>query len=216
MPSSLRFAPALLACSLATLHGQNPSGPANQREAQPVHDGNTLIAKVEGDAMLHTSDRTRALKVGDAVPAHSAVSTGPGAEVVLVFSNGATIHLGAQAELRVDTFRQAPFSGRVTADAGLPEEPSESETRLWLSRGKLTAAVKTRAGSTFVIATRIGDIHARAGTFAVEMEKPADSAEAVIRVVSASAPLTFVRASGSNQRADVAPGESFTLREKTN
>src|SRR5690606_15609751 len=94
---------------------------------------------------------------------------GAGASVVLVFSNGASLNVGAESTLSIDEFLQDPFAEEVSV-AELTEEPTSSTTRVRLTRGELVGNVKTlkhEQGSSFIVNTPVGAAGIRGTTFRI-------------------------------------------------
>jgi hypothetical protein len=99
----------------------------------------------------------------------STVSTGKGASVVLVFSNGATINLGTDSVLDIDQFTQEPFPPDFDF-AKSTDEPSVSTTKIKLTHGELVGKVahlKAGQGSTFTVSTPVGSAGIRGTTFRI-------------------------------------------------
>jgi hypothetical protein len=97
------------------------------------------------------------------------VNTGPNSSVVLVFSNGATVNLGAESQLHIEEFLQDPFT-KVVKISELTEEPTSSSTKLKLIRGELLSNVKTlhrEKGSEFSVSTPVGAAGIRGTTFQI-------------------------------------------------
>ena len=121
--------------------------------------GLVLVAKVAGQVDLeHQGRRTRVL-AEQSVPSGATLFTSAEASVVLVFSNAATVQLGADSVLGVREYRQAPFAGVVKLGEAT-EEPSVSTTVLHLERGELvgqTLRLRLEQGSSFRVRTAAGD-----------------------------------------------------------
>ncbi len=97
------------------------------------------------------------------------VTTGKGASVVLVFSNGATINLGTDSALDIDRFTQDAFTTGFNA-ATITEEPTTSTTRLHLAHGELVSKVAKlhqSNGSSFIVDTPVGAAGIRGTTFRI-------------------------------------------------
>lgn len=88
------------------------------------------------------------------------IETSANSSVILIFSNGAVIHVAAESALEIAQFSQESFSGVLNLAQSLAE-PSTSVTRLKLLRGELVGRVKqlNRAGgSSFQIETPVGNV----------------------------------------------------------
>ncbi len=152
----------LLAFVAATAHGQQ----ASTRVA-----GRIVAAKVTGTVTArNTVDGTqRALATNDPLSQNHEITTGAGASVVLVFSNGASLNLGADSTLSIDEFLQDPFATEISV-AELTEEPTTSTTKVNLTRGELVGNVKRLKhgeGSTFTVNTPVGAAGIRGTTFRI-------------------------------------------------
>lgn len=86
------------------------------------------------------------------------IKTGDDGKMILLLSNGSLTTLQRDSELVLEKFRQKPFvqdPNKKIAD--LPNEPSNSETKLKLSHGELMFNVKKlNTGSTFEIESPVG------------------------------------------------------------
>lgn len=133
--------------------------------------GQIVAARVVGTVTAtNTIDGAqRVLAINDTVTQNYEIVTGAGASVVLVFSNGASLNLGAESRLSIEEFLQDPFATEVSV-AALTEEPTTSTTRVHLSRGELVGNVKRlkhEAGSTFIVNTPVGAAGIRGTTFRI-------------------------------------------------
>lgn len=152
----------LLAFAATTVHAQQPS----TRVA-----GRIVAAKVTGTVTArNTVDGTqRTLATNDPLSQNHEITTGAGASVVLVFSNGASLNLGADSTLSIDEFLQDPFATEISV-AELTEEPTTSTTKLNLTRGELVGNVKHlkhEEGSSFTVNTPVGAAGIRGTTFRI-------------------------------------------------
>lgn len=86
------------------------------------------------------------------------IKTGDDGKMILLLSNGSLTTLQRDSELVLEKFRQKPFVQEPNKKIkDLPNEPSNSETKLKLSHGELMFNVKKlNAGSTFEIESPIG------------------------------------------------------------
>lgn len=138
--------------------------------APPVVQAQIVAARVEGIVVVANGGRAEPLGQGGVVAIGTTVRTGSDSSVVLLFSNGASVRLGADTELIVEQFLQDPFAATTDLTA-LAEEPSASRTHLRLVRGELVGQIKRlrfAQGSEFGIATPVGVMSApldRAGAF---------------------------------------------------
>lgn len=133
--------------------------------------GRIVAVRVKGEiyaTVKATQVRTLLSESAD-VSQGSSISTGAASSVVLVFSNGATINLGADAVLDIEEFTQDPFSTPFNA-ASAAEEPTSSTTRLNMRRGELVghvAKLHSSKGSKFEVSTPVGAAGIRGTTFRI-------------------------------------------------
>src|SRR4051812_28567899 len=81
-------------------------------DAQGTVAARIVAARVRGEVaatVKATNVRTVVTENSEVSPG-SVVTTGKGASVVLVFSNGATVNLGTDSSLDIEQFTQDPFS----------------------------------------------------------------------------------------------------------
>ncbi len=134
----------------------------------PASAGQIKAAAVIGDvtAVDHVDQSVTPLHNDDLLAQGFTVKTGEDASVVLVFSSGATVRLGANTELSIDEFLQQPFPEDELALANLEREPTRSSTKLKLTRGEIIGHVLAlRAGSTHTTITPVGAAGIRGTTF---------------------------------------------------
>lgn len=145
--------------------------PASGAEPVARVAGRIVAVNVVGRVVAKnlTDGTERTLADNDVLGRQYTVSTGDDAKVVLVFSNGAMLSLGAQSTLSIDEFLQDPFPQEIPLN-GLQEEPTTSVTRLNLARGELVGKVKKLRqdkGSSFIVNTPVGAAGIRGTTFRI-------------------------------------------------
>lgn len=160
------WALALLAAVPLATPAQTPTTPVQRPP------GTVAVARVDGAAVsINKADSlTFPLRAGSLVYQGMVVRTDKDSSIVLVFSNGATVNLGANAELSIDEFLQSPLTQTVKVGE-LIDEPTTSTTRLFLRRGELISNVKKlkkTEGSTFSIETPVGAAGIRGTTFRLQ------------------------------------------------
>ncbi len=134
----------------------------------PMNVGQIKAALVIGDvnALNHDDQSVTPLHNDDLLSQGFTVKTGDDASIVLAFSNGATLRLGANTELSIDEFLQQPFPDDELALDKLEREPSVSSTKLKLARGELVGQVlPLHAGSKHTVETPAGAAGIRGTTF---------------------------------------------------
>jgi hypothetical protein len=142
---------------------------AIRAEAQGI--ARIVAARVRGEVFVTVKATSVRTQIADnaELSQGSIVTASKDASCVLVFSNGATINLGTESVLDIEQYTQDPFSTPVNA-ATITEEPSKSNTKLFLTRGELVgkvAKLKKDQGSTFTVATPVGAAGIRGTIFRV-------------------------------------------------
>ena len=155
---------------------QQTQPPASPAETTRQTNGYIAVMRVTGEVYaFQAGDTLRfALRTGSLVTPGQQIATGPKANVMLAFSNGATVTIGENAIVAVDEFTQTPFS-EMFKMAEATKEPSASKTRLNLVRGEVLANVKklnTAEGSTFEVKTPVGVAGIRGTTFDISYYPP--------------------------------------------
>lgn len=128
--------------------------------------GSVVVADATGDVAVVGLEPRRVVKTDDRLRVGATLATGRRSMVSLLLSNGAQVQLGAESELELEEFGQAPVSNSVKF-AELKQEPSVSRTRLRLARGNVTLVVKPlnlARGSSFSLAVPAGMVRASEGT----------------------------------------------------
>jgi len=156
--------------------------------------GRIVVAKVTGSVIATSlADQSqRKLASNDTLTQKYVVTTGGGSSAILVFSNGATLNLGADSTLSIDEFLQDPFEKEV-ALSDLKEEPTTSTTKLNLSRGELVGNVKhlhEDKGSTFTVNTPVGAAGIRGTTFRIVFT-PDDTGKVFFSLQTADGTVVF-------------------------
>jgi len=156
--------------------------------------GRIIAAKVHGTVVAtRLADQSKhTLTDNDTVAQHTVITTGKAASVILVFSNGATIDVGAESTLSIDEFLQDPFEKEV-AVASLTAEPTSSVTKLNLSRGELVGNVKhlrQDEGSSFTVNTPVGAAGIRGTTFRIVF-RPDLSGKVIFTLSTAEGAVLF-------------------------
>lgn len=139
--------------------------------AQGTQPGRIVVARISGAVTLtlKADGSVRPAINNEQIAAGYIVTTAPGASVVLIFSNGATVNLRGDSVLDIETFLQDPFAQDFKV-AEATAEPSTSTTRLNLTRGELIGNVKklnAADGSTFSVQTPVGAAGIRGTTFRI-------------------------------------------------
>ena len=133
--------------------------------------GRILAARVQGhvEATTTVDGQTRIIHDGDMLTEKTQIVTAAGANVILVFSNGATVNLAGGTTLNIEQFDQDPFANDLKI-SDLKAEPTTSTTRLNLTKGELVGKVvhlNVDKGSEFTVQTPVGAAGIRGTTFKI-------------------------------------------------
>jgi hypothetical protein len=156
--------------------------------------GKIIAARVEGhvDAIMKADGQSRVLHDGDAVSDGTRIVTAPGATVILVFSNGATVDVAQESSLDIDQFEQDPFASDEKV-SDMKTEQGTSTTRLNLAKGELVGKVvhlNVDKGSEFTVQTPVGAAGIRGTTFRI-IFRPGPDGKAFFSVVTADGRVVF-------------------------
>jgi hypothetical protein len=191
MFNKLLFA-ALLGIFVGLANADAQSGPATAVPSRVK--GRILAARVQGhvSAVSKIDGQTHALKDGDSVSEQTQIVTAPGANIILVFSNGATVNLGSDSSLDIEQFDQDPFAADLKVSE-LKQEPGTSTTRLNLTKGELVGKVvhlNVDKGSEFTVQTPVGAAGIRGTTFRIVF-RPGRNGKAFFVVTTADGTVVF-------------------------
>jgi len=107
-------------------------------------------------------------KVGDILAPRTAITTGSGAEAILLLSNGTQAMIGESSHLGLSAFWQVEFEGSEKGVSEIKEEISPSRTVLELKSGELVMDVKKlRKDSSLLIETMLGQAGIRGTQFRI-------------------------------------------------
>jgi hypothetical protein len=184
------FALTVLAFVAGTA-GAQPAAP--EVKTQPA--GRIVVARVTGEAfVVNPADGLRfPVRNGSLLNEGQVITTGAGASVLFVLSNGATVSLGADSVLALEQFTQQPF-GESYKMSALTAEPSMSSTRLNLVRGELISDVKKLnkgAGSSFSIKTPVGAAGIRGTAFRIAFRPDGNRASFALVMLEGVIDQTF-------------------------
>lgn len=175
---------------------QAPAVPAASTQVA----GRIVATRIRGEvtATDKQTNVARRLEGETEISQGTVVSTGRDSSVVLVFNNGATLNLGTETVLDIQTFTQDPF-GSSTSVAEMTEEPSPSTTRVRLNRGELVgkvAKLKREQGSTFTVDTPVGAAGIRGTTFRIVF-RPDGTGRAFFSMTTLEGDVEVVLATGT-------------------
>jgi hypothetical protein len=165
----------------------SPAAPARVK-------GQIVAARVQGHvvAVSKTDNSTRALHDGDKVTDQTTIITSPGANVILVFSNGATVNVAADSTLDIETFEQDPFAEDIKM-SDLKQETGTSTTRLNLTKGELVGKVvhlNVDKGSEFTVQTPVGAAGIRGTIFRIVF-RPGRDGKAFFVITTSDGTVVF-------------------------
>jgi hypothetical protein len=156
--------------------------------------GRIIAARVEGhvDAISKADGARRTLHDGDLLTEQTTVVTAPGANVILVFSNGATVNVAGDSNLDIEQFDQDPFSESIKV-SDIKQELGTSTTRLNLTKGELVGKVvhlNVDRGSQFTVQTPVGAAGIRGTVFRIVFH-PLPNGKAFFVVTTADGRVVF-------------------------
>jgi formylglycine-generating enzyme required for sulfatase activity len=155
---------------------------------QPFDDdgrGGVIVASAKGrvevlvpprDSYSKNKPTARAVIVGESIASGATLTTGSGASMDLLLTNGTLAHLGENTKLVLSALYQKSFKGSDQKASELTQEVSPSRTALKLEEGDLVLEVrKLSKESSFLISTKMAQTGIRGTQFKVSAN--ADSAE---------------------------------------
>jgi hypothetical protein len=156
--------------------------------------GRIIAARVEGhvDAILKADGTRRTLHDGDVVSEQTTIVTAPGANVILVFSNGATVNVAGDSNLDIEQFDQDPLAESIKV-SDMKQEIGTSTTRLDLTKGELVGKVvhlNVDRGSEFTVQTPVGAAGIRGTIFRIVFH-PLPNGKAFFVVTTADGQVVF-------------------------
>lgn len=128
--------------------------------------GKFVVTSVNGTATCVTDGRILELKKGDTIVARGAtVSTGPGANVIMVFSNGTGVYTDENTRLKIERFDQEFFA----PNNNLRIEPSNSTTRAKLISGRVVLSTpQLLSGTSMIYQTPHASVGIRGNKLVIE------------------------------------------------
>lgn len=173
---------------------------AGALQAQPTEPGYIRLARLTGTVTLEdrsSGERRDARDVRE-IEQGVIVITDADSSVILVFSNGSTVNLGASSRLDVEEFLQDPFADELRPSQMI-EEPTVSRTKLNLTQGELVGNVKTlrkEAGSAFTVQTPAGAAGIRGTTFRIVF-RPDGTGQAFFSLTTLEGEIGFSTLTGT-------------------
>jgi len=185
----------LLATILGVFVGFMPAGAQTTPTAPARIKGSIVAARVQGhvEAVSNTNGTKVLLHDGDKVSDQTTVTTAPGANVILAFSNGATVNVAGDSNLNIEEFEQDPFAADVKLSE-LKQEPGTSTTKLSLTKGELVGKVvhlNVDRGSEFTVQTPVGAAGIRGTIFRIVFRPDPSTGKAFFVVTTADGRVVF-------------------------
>jgi hypothetical protein len=187
----------LLAIALGFFAGLTPADAqtAPVTPAAPARvKGQIIAARVQGhvQAIAKADGQTRVLHEGDKVTDQTQIVTAPGASVILVFSNGATVNVAPDSTLDIELFEQDPFATEQKV-SDMTAEPGTSTTKLNLTKGELVGKVahlNVDKGSEFTVQTPVGAAGIRGTIFRIVF-RPSRDGKAFFVITTSDGTVVF-------------------------
>lgn len=156
--------------------------------------GQIVAARVQGNvqAIAKADGQTRVLHDGDKVTDQTEIVTSPGASVILVFSNGATVNVSPDSTLDIEEFEQDPFASEQKV-SDMKAEPTTSTTKLNLTKGELVGKVvhlNIDKGSEFTVQTPVGAAGIRGTIFRIVF-RPSRDGKAFFVITTSDGTVVF-------------------------
>jgi formylglycine-generating enzyme required for sulfatase activity len=139
--------------------------------------GGVIVASAKGrvevlvpprDSYSKNKPKSRAVIVGESIASGATLTTGSGASVDLLLTNGTLAHLGESTKLVLSALYQKSFKGTNQKASELTNEVSPSRTALKLEEGDLVLEVrKLSKESSFLISTKMAQAGIRGTQFKV-------------------------------------------------
>jgi len=172
--------------------------------------GKIQVARVVGhvEAVPTAGGAAKVLQNGDMISDETTVVTAADSSVILAFSNGATVNVGANSSLDIQQFEQDPFAGDIKV-SDLKQEQGTSTTRLNLNHGELVGKVvhlNVDKGSEFSVQTPVGAAGIRGTTFRI-IFRPNGNGTATFTVQTQEGKIVF---SGTANSVNVPAGREIT------
>ncbi len=178
-----------------------------------LRPADVMIRDLVGTASVAVEGgRKTALVLEAKLRSGSFLSSGRRSRVDLGFSNGASVRLGSETELRIDEYLQSPVSGTgLKRDSTM--EPSTSKMEMSLHQGEITVTLKTldaERGSSFVLETIAGNVRAKAGVFAIRLER-SEKGYALLTIRSEKGDLSFEPEGGPPVQLQAGAERKFSI-----
>lgn len=172
----IQLTPLLILCAVTVLVMTPAAFAQRQLGKKKGPTSKLYIAETTGASQIKSGDKVYTVRQASAFDAPGTViETSENSSTALVYSNGVGMVIGENSRIEVTKFDQAPFSANTATAADSNQEPSVSQSEIFLSRG--TVGISTSeflSGSSMACATELGAIKIRGGNIAIE-SRPEES-----------------------------------------
>ncbi len=164
--------------------------------------GKVQALLVVGDVQIVDSTGNRSpLTKGQTFEEGKTIVAGPASGATLVFSNGATIRVKENGQIKLDKFEQAPFDeNKEGTFLRLTRDPSQSITELDLRNGTLQGEVKElnkAQNSSFTVKTPAGSAGIRGTVVSITVTRDASGNVTGVTATCVTGNIAFTPAAGS-------------------
>jgi len=141
--------------------------------------GNVKVIKSTGEAWAYSKPaaetKTRIVD-GKFLQSKNFISTTKNSKVLLLFDNGSIVEVGPETEFSIQEFTVSPFDPKVLNYQTLKNEPTQSSTRLEVTKGTITTKIpKLSPKSSFGIQTPLGTAGIRGTIVSVNVSQEAST-----------------------------------------
>ncbi len=179
-----------------------------------LQKGNIKAFLVKGKVTItDTFGKTTPLKRGAIFRDGTTINTGKDATAVVILSNGSSIRLGPNSELKIDEFEQESFDPSAGSYLTLVQDPSKSVTKVSLQNGMIAGETKHLSSSSeYVVNTPVGSAGIRGTKFGAEVSSTTEGGQTIYTTTFAkeNGTVTFTTPDGSSS-GELGDGEQITI-----
>jgi hypothetical protein len=169
--------PLSLATALFVVFTILVSAPFAGAQQSPANDGSMLpgdvvITSFNGDVKITTKNKPDGMapETGKIIRQGAKIMTGNDSEIMLAFSNGTSIQVGANSKFFIDEYLQTPWDFEAGVWKGAEREPTKSKLVMSLDEGDLIASVKKlNSKSVMNVVTPLGTAGIRGTHFVISV-----------------------------------------------
>lgn len=200
----------------AVPHVGAQQSPSNDGRLLP---GDVVITSFTGDVKIVTKNKPDGMApaVGKIIKQGARILTGAESEVLLAFSNGTSVQVGANSKFFIDQYLQAPWEFEAGVWKGAEREPTKSKLVIGLDEGDLVADVKKlNRNSVMNVVTPLGTAGIRGTRFRISVTPPSTpGAPPVVALAVTEGGVDFTPAEGGSP-TNVSAGNKGTFTEGRN